>query len=53
MNPILANYDDRKEVLAEFERRKRARAIAVTVDDGEIKKQLRKLDQPICELIFK
>ena len=49
MNPILADYDDRKEALAEFERRKRARAIAVTVDDGEIKEQLRKFDQPICE----
>lgn len=37
-----------KELLEEFERRKRARAIAVSTDDAEVKKDLRQLGEPIC-----
>uniref|UniRef100_A0A915J9B0 Pre-mRNA processing factor 4 (PRP4)-like domain-containing protein n=1 Tax=Romanomermis culicivorax TaxID=13658 RepID=A0A915J9B0_ROMCU len=41
--------DPHKEsVLAEFERRKRARQMTLPTDDGEIKLMLRQLDQPIC-----
>lgn len=47
---ISLDYEDKQEVLAELERRRKARAIAVTVDDGEIKQQLRSLNQPICKL---
>lgn len=48
MNRISLDYEDKAQVLAEFERRRKARSIAVTVDDGEIRSQLRSLDQPIC-----
>eukprot|EP00058_Branchiostoma_floridae_P005347 XP_002590835.1 hypothetical protein BRAFLDRAFT_125722 [Branchiostoma floridae] len=37
-----------KEVLEEFERRKRARQIHVSTDDSEVKAQLRQLGEPIC-----
>lgn len=45
---ISLDYEDKSVVLAELERRRKARIIAVTVDDGEIKQQLRSLNQPIC-----
>jgi hypothetical protein len=51
MSAIPMNYEDKAQVLAEFERRRKARSIAVTVDDGEIRAQLRSLDQPICKSI--
>ena len=35
------------EVLADFERRKRARQIAVSTDDAEVKACLRALGEPI------
>ena len=50
MSSLLLDYEDKKEILAELERRKKARAIAVTIDDDQIKNQLRSLNQPICEL---
>ena len=37
----------RAEVLAEFERRKRARQITVPTDDAEVKAGLRNLSEPI------
>lgn len=46
---LLVDNDDRREILAELERRKKARAINVTIDDDQIKNQLRSLNQPICE----
>lgn len=49
MSSLLLDYEDKKELLAELERRKKARAIAVTIDDDLIKQQLRSLNQPICE----
>lgn len=49
MSRISEDYIDKKLVLEEFERRKRARAIAVTVDDNQIRSQLRNLNQPICK----
>lgn len=49
---MLLDYEDKKEILAELERRKKARAINVTVDDDTIKQQLRSLNQPICEYGF-
>ena len=39
---------DRQALLEEFERRKKARQINVSTDDGEIKKNLRHLGEPIC-----
>lgn len=48
LSKISLDYEDKSVVLAELERRRRARTIAVTVDDGEIKQQLRSLNQPIC-----
>lgn len=36
------------ELLAEFERRKRARQIQVSTDDGEVKALLRQQGEPIC-----
>ncbi|CAG2053033.1 unnamed protein product [Timema podura] len=39
---------DRQALLEEFERRKRARQINVSTDDGEVKKNLRQLGEPIC-----
>lgn len=38
----------RKELLAEFERRRKARQITVSTDDSEVKAQLRKYGEPIC-----
>ncbi|XP_040581144.1 uncharacterized protein U4-U6-60K [Lepeophtheirus salmonis] len=40
--------DGKREILEEFERRKRARAIPVPTDDDEIKRDLRTLGEPIC-----
>ena len=40
--------DERKAVLEEFERRKRARQIQVSTDDEQVKLQLRHLGHPIC-----
>ena len=39
------------ELLAEFERRRRARQIHVSTDDTEVKLNLRQLNEPICERI--
>uniref|UniRef100_A0A183DFK8 Cytochrome P450 n=1 Tax=Gongylonema pulchrum TaxID=637853 RepID=A0A183DFK8_9BILA len=39
-----------REVMAEFERRRRARTLTLPTDDGHVKLLLRKLDEPICEL---
>jgi U4/U6 small nuclear ribonucleoprotein PRP4 len=36
------------ELLAEFERRRKARQIVVSTDDNEVKLNLRKLSEPIC-----
>ncbi|XP_067945860.1 U4/U6 small nuclear ribonucleoprotein Prp4-like [Watersipora subatra] len=40
--------DSTKAMLAEFERRKRARHIAVPTDDAEVKVKLRSMKEPIC-----
>ncbi|KAF0304124.1 U4/U6 small nuclear ribonucleoprotein Prp4 [Amphibalanus amphitrite] len=40
--------DDKRALLDEFERRKRARQIHVSTDDAEVKRRLRQRDQPIC-----
>uniref|UniRef100_A0A0N5AG67 WD_REPEATS_REGION domain-containing protein n=1 Tax=Syphacia muris TaxID=451379 RepID=A0A0N5AG67_9BILA len=37
-----------KEVMAEFERRRRARTLTLPTDDGHVKLLLRKLNEPIC-----
>ncbi|KAI9498551.1 WD40-repeat-containing domain protein [Zychaea mexicana] len=37
-----------KEILEEFERRKRARNIAVPTDDSRVRMRLRELDEPQC-----
>lgn len=42
----------RRLILEEFERRKKGRQIPVSVDDAEVKAQLRQLDQPICKSIY-
>lgn len=39
---------DKEARLEEFERRKKARQINVSTDDGEVKKNLRQLGEPIC-----
>lgn len=39
---------DRQNALEEFERRRRARQIAVSTDDIEVRAHLRNLNQPIC-----
>lgn len=39
---------DKQALLEEFERRKKARQINVPTDDGEVKKNLRQLGEPIC-----
>jgi len=39
---------DRAALLEEFERRKRARHIHVSTDDGQVRKNLRQLGEPIC-----
>lgn len=41
--------DQQSELLAEFERRRRARQIHVSTDDTEVKLNLRQLNEPICE----
>lgn len=38
----------RQHVLEEFERRKKARQIPVSVDDIEVRTHLRSLNEPIC-----
>ncbi|XP_064650294.1 U4/U6 small nuclear ribonucleoprotein Prp4-like isoform X2 [Lineus longissimus] len=38
----------KNELLEEFEKRKRARQIQVSTDDGEVKVNLRKYGEPIC-----
>ncbi|KAG0725759.1 U4/U6 small nuclear ribonucleoprotein Prp4 [Chionoecetes opilio] len=40
--------DEKKALLEEFERKRRARMIHVTTDDHEVKQQLRMLGEPIC-----
>lgn len=40
--------DNQNELLAEFERRRRARTIHVSTDDNEVKANLRQLNEPIC-----
>lgn len=43
------HMNERKKVLlAQFEKRKKARQINVTTDDSEVKAQLRQLGEPIC-----
>lgn len=37
-----------REVMAEFERRRRARTLTLPTDDGHVKLLLRKLNEPIC-----
>ncbi|MFH4973349.1 hypothetical protein AB6A40_000058 [Gnathostoma spinigerum] len=37
-----------KEIMAEFERRRRARTLTLPTDDGHVKLLLRKLNEPIC-----
>ncbi len=45
--------DPHKEsVMAEFERRKRARQLTLPTDNHEVKMMLRLLEQPICEAVF-
>ena len=39
----------RDQILADFERRKRARALTLPTDELEVKLLLRTLGQPICE----
>ncbi|XP_074655780.1 U4/U6 small nuclear ribonucleoprotein Prp4-like isoform X2 [Tubulanus polymorphus] len=38
----------KQELLDEFEKRKKARQLAVSTDDGEVKAYLRQLGEPIC-----
>lgn len=40
--------EERQALLEEFERRKKTRQINVSTDDGEVKKLLRQLGEPIC-----
>lgn len=39
---------EKQALLEEFERRKKARSINVSTDDGEVKRNLRQLGEPIC-----
>ena len=39
---------DKQLVLEEFERRKKARQIAVSTDDIEVRAHLRQINEPIC-----
>lgn len=39
---------DKVALLEEFERRRKARQINVSTDDVEVKKDLRRLNEPIC-----
>lgn len=41
---------EKQLVLEDFERRKKARQINVSTDDGEVKANLRQLGEPICKL---
>lgn len=43
-----AQAESQAELLAEFEKRKRARQIHVSTDDSEVKATLRQLGEPIC-----
>lgn len=43
-----AEAESQAEVLAEFQKRKRARQIQVSTDDSEVKATLRQLGEPIC-----
>ncbi|CAK9290908.1 unnamed protein product [Gordionus sp. m RMFG-2023] len=40
--------DNQKAILAEFERRKRARQLNLTTEDAEVRSYLRKLKKPVC-----
>ena len=40
---------DKQQVLEEFERRKKARQIAVSTDDIEVRAHLRQINEPICK----
>merc|ERR1719461_1739926 len=44
----ILEHGGNKELMAEFERRKRVRMINVSTDDAQVKKDLRQLGQPIC-----
>lgn len=39
---------EKQALLEEFERRKKARSINVSTDDGEVRRNLRQLGEPIC-----
>ncbi|KAF5299499.1 hypothetical protein FQR65_LT01081 [Abscondita terminalis] len=39
---------EKQALLEEFEKRKKARSINVSTDDGEVKKNLRQLNEPVC-----
>lgn len=41
-----------KEVLAEFDRRRKARNLTLPTDDVQVKLMLRRCDQPICNSFF-
>jgi U4/U6 small nuclear ribonucleoprotein PRP4 len=43
---------EKQSVLEEFERRKKARQIAVSTDDIEVRAHLRQLNEPICKLFI-
>ncbi len=43
------NNPQEKELLAEFDRRRKARTLTMPTDDLQVKLMLRRLDQPICE----
>ncbi|ETN76675.1 pre-mRNA processing factor 4 like protein [Necator americanus] len=45
-DPIESQHE--AELLAEFERRRRARTLTLPTDDVQVKLKLRKLNQPIC-----
>jgi len=40
--------DQHQEVLEMFERRKRARTVAVPTDDRKVREKLRELGEPVC-----
>lgn len=44
---------ERQNVLEEFERRRKARQIAVSTDDIEVRAHLRNLNHPMCKYIYK
>lgn len=39
---------DKQALLEEFERRRKARQLNVSTDDGEVRKALRQLAEPVC-----